>query len=130
MNKICLVGNICNDLELKSTNSGKSVCSFNLAVRRPFAKDITDFITVVVWNKPAELVVKFCGKGSKIGVTGVMTQRKYQDKDGKDRIVYEVVSEDIEFLERKTINDKAEQTEGDANADGFVLMPDTDELPF
>ena len=63
MNSICLVGNICNDLELKSTNSGKSVCSFNLAVRRPFAKDVTDFITIVVWNKQAENLVKFCGKG-------------------------------------------------------------------
>lgn len=127
MNKICLIGNICNDLELKKTQSGKSVCSFNLAVRRPFAKDITDFITVVVWNKPAELVVKFCGKGSKIGVMGALTSRKYQDKEGNDRTVFEVSSEEVEFLDAKTKQESAKEVSVDSET--FVPV-DSDELPF
>ena len=65
MNQLFLTGNICNDLELKMTQSEKQVCSFNLAVKRPFAKDTTDFIPIVCWNKNAENVCKYCGKGSK-----------------------------------------------------------------
>ena len=42
MNSITLIGNICNDLELKTTPNGKNVCSFNIAVKRPFSKDVTD----------------------------------------------------------------------------------------
>ena len=135
MNSICLVGNICNDLELKSTNSGKSVCSFNLAVRRPFAKDVTDFITIVVWNKQADNLVKFCGKGSKIGVTGVLTTRKYQDKDGNNRTAFEVVAETVEFLETKTATPNAEGSakahieREPADDDGFVPVNDP-LLPF
>ena len=102
MNSIILTGNICKDLELKSTNSGKNVCSFNLAVKRPFTKDVTDFITVVCWNKQAENVFKYCGKGSKIGVSGMLTTRTYDDSEGNKRTVYEVVANEVEFLMQKT----------------------------
>lgn len=133
MNSIILTGNICNDLELKSTNSGKSVCSFNLAVKRPFAKDVTDFITVVCWNKQAENVFKFCGKGSRIGLSGMMTTRKWQDNDGKNRIAYEVVANEVEFLEKKTDGQSNATTnyapDMEANEDGFVMVND-DDLPF
>ena len=101
MNSICLIGNICNDLELKTTNGGKNVCSFNLAVKRPFAKDTTDFITIVCWNKQAENVCRYCGKGTKIGVSGMLTSRTYQDREGNNRTVYEVLASEIEFLAKK-----------------------------
>ena len=132
MNTIILTGNICNDLELKQTNSGKNVCSFNLAVKRPFTKDVTDFIAVVTWNKQAEVLTKYCGKGSRIGVVGNLTSRKYED-DGKNRTIFEVVANEIEFLERKT--------EGQSNAtstpvpeitptDDFVVLEPDSDLPF
>lgn len=128
MNSIILTGNICNDLELKSTDSGKSVCSFNLAVKRPFAKDVTDFFRVVSWNKQAENLLKYCGKGSRIGVSGMLTSRTYEDNEGKKRTVYEVVANEIEFLEKKA--------DGQSNApstnyapDGFMEVYD-DDCPF
>ena len=127
MNKICLIGNICNNLDIKKTQSGKSVCSFNLAVRRPFAKDVTDFISVVVWNKQAEILAKYCGKGSKVGVMGALTSRKYQDKEGNDRTVFEVSSEEVEFLDAKTKQESAKEVSVDSEA--FVPV-DSDELPF
>ena len=101
MNSINLIGNICNDLELKSTTNGKYVCSFNLAVKRPFTKDTTDFISVVVWDKKAEILSKYANKGSKIGVVGSLTTRKYTDKDGKDQNVFEVVANDVFLLDKK-----------------------------
>lgn len=134
MNSIILTGNICNDLELKSTNSGKSLCTFNLAVKRPFAKDVTDFLTVVCWNKQAENIFKFCSKGSRIGVSGTMTTRKWEDNEGNKRTAYEVVANEIEFLEKKADGQSNAQSTNytptmDADVDGFVVVDD-DDLPF
>lgn len=102
MNSINLTGNICNDLELKKTNSGKSVLQFNLAVSRPFTKDTTDFIPVVVWNQPAEFLSTYARKGSKIAVSGKLTTRNWEDSNGNKRTAYEVVADNVELMERKT----------------------------
>lgn len=102
MNSINLTGNICNDLELKKTNSGKSVLQFNLAVSRPFTKDTTDFIPVVVWNQPAEFLSTYARKGSKIAASGKLTTRNWEDSNGNKRTAYEVVADNVELMERKT----------------------------
>lgn len=133
MNSIILTGNICKDLELKSTPNDKKVCSFNLAVKRPFTKDITDFFTIVCWNKQAENLCLYCGKGTKIGVSGTLTSRSYTDKDGKNRTVIEVLANEIEFLEKKADGQSnvARPTPVPDNTfgDGFVAFND-DDCPF
>ena len=131
MNSIHLIGNICNELELKTTDSGKSVCSFNLAVKRPFSKDVTDFIVVVAWNKRAENICQYCHKGSRIGVSGVLTTRKWDDGDGNTRTAYEVVASDVIFLQppsdgqNKVASTETSSTEG--FGDGFIPMPSEDD---
>ena len=110
MNTTCLIGNICNDIELRVTQTGKSVCSFGLAVRRPYTKDTTDFFNVVCWGKNAESVSQYCGKGSRIAVTGMLTSRKYQDKEGKNRTAIEVSADEVTFLNSKTDSGTADST--------------------
>ena len=138
MNSINLIGNICNGVELKTTNSGKSVCSFNLAVKRPFSKDTTDFLPVVCWEKQAETVNKYCKKGDQIGITGVMTTRKHQDKNGNNRTAFEVVANNVQFVGGK----KQDSNSVDVNPDndplssfaehlaGFEEMSGDDDCPF
>lgn len=121
MNSINLIGNICNDVELKTTNSGRSVCSFNLAVKRPFTKDTTDFFTVVVWGNQAELIAKHIHKGDKIGITGVLTTRKYTDKDGNNRTAFEIVANNVHF-----VDSKRSQSGGEGNS---LPTPQNDPLP-
>lgn len=132
MNNITLIGNICKDLELKQTNSGKSVCSFNLTVKRPFTKDVTDFLPVVVWNKQAENLCAYCGKGSRIAVSGIMTTRQYE-VDGNSRTAYEVMANEVMFL-----NDRKADAQSNGNVvdssplpvpDGFFMGAD-DDCPF
>lgn len=134
MNSICLIGNICNDVELKTTNSGKSVCSFNLAVRRPFTKDTTDFFTIICWNKLAETVSMYCKKGTKVGVSGMLTSRKYQDKDNNNRIAIEVVASEVTFVDKKPEGQAVAKTEGEAVPSvaeaEFVDVGPEDDLPF
>jgi single-strand DNA-binding protein len=134
MNSITIIGNICNDLVLKTTPNGKNVCSFNIAVKRPFAKDVTDFFTVVCWNKQAENLCQYCGKGTKIGISGMLTSRKWQDQNGNNRIAYEILANEVEFLEKKTdgqSNAVASDYNDNSFGDGFVIVNDSDDdLPF
>lgn len=102
MNNVCLTGRMTDNVELKQTPSGVSVCSFTLAVKRPNVKDTTDFINCVAWRGTAEFISRYFGKGKKIEVNGVLTSRKYEDKNKKKRVAYEVVCERVDFAESKT----------------------------
>lgn len=95
MNKIFLIGRITKDLELRSTKSGNSVCEFTLAVNRD--KENTDFITCQVWNKQAENLCKYQGKGSLISVAGELRVETYEINDKKHYKTY-VLSNIIEYL--------------------------------
>ena len=129
MNSINLIGNICNDLELKSTSNGKYVCSFSLAVKRPHVKDTTDFLNVVVWNQSAEYLSKYAHKGDRISVSGVLISRNYEDKNGNKRTAFEVVSNDVSVLERKKSSEEKTVSDNLQNAN-FVEIDPEGELPF
>jgi len=101
MNNIQLLGRTTSDLGLKTTTSGKSVCSFTLAVDRKYSKDTTDFIPCTIWDKGAEVMSKYVKKGQLIAVDGSLYTRKYQDKDGNNRTAYEVNVNNFYFAENK-----------------------------
>lgn len=126
MNHVILIGNLTAAPELRSTGSGVSVCTFNIAVNRRFANQQgereTDFIPIVVWRTTAESCAKYLSKGNKVAVSGVLQTRRYEDKDGKKRTAFEVVAEDVEFLTPKA--GSAVET-----PEGFTEEPDTN-LPF
>lgn len=132
MNLITLTGNVCNDLELKTTQTGKSVTQLNLAVKRPFSTDVTDFIPLIVWNQSAEYLCRYAKKGSKIAVSGKLTTRKYQDKDGNNRTAFEVVADAVEILHSGTSNEQSANDNGyqqPAPAEFVTINPD-DDIPF
>lgn len=133
MNSINLTGNICNDLELKNTQSGKFVLTFNLAVKRPYAKDATDFIPLVAWEQNAEYLGRYGKKGSRIAVSGKLTTRKYQDKDGNNRTAFEVVCDTVEILDSKSEagnHDAPTYASQAPTAPNFEQMKTDDDLPF
>ena len=103
MNKVFITGRIANDLELRSTTTGKSICEFRIATNRPVVRDgekVADFINCRVWNKSAENLVKYQTKGNLIAVIGRMQVDRYEDKDGNTRYSNYVLVEDLEYLER------------------------------
>lgn len=101
INKVIIKGNISNEVELKQTQNGTSVCSFNVAVNR-FAKDSgeakVDFFTVVAWQQKAEFVAKYFGKGKPIIVVGRLENREWTDKQGNKRVSTEIIAEEIDFV--------------------------------
>lgn len=98
MNKAMIIGNLTRDPELRSTASGISVCTFTVAVSRPFKRDETDYLPVVAWRKLAENCATFLTKGRKVGVAGSLQTRSYDDNNGVKRYVTEIIADDVEFL--------------------------------
>lgn len=126
INKIVLVGRIARDLELRTTQSGKQVCDFSIAVKRSFGEE-TDFFNVECWGKQAENICKYQKKGSLIGVVGELRVDTYT-KDNEDRKFYTyVLTDKISFLESKKDN-KAEAANEDMQ-ETFNVAEDED-LPF
>lgn len=108
MNTVNLIGRIVKDVELRQTQTGKSVVQFTLAVSR--TKEETDFINCVAWNQTAELLATYTHKGSLIGIEGRIQTRNYDNNQGQKVYVTEVIANRIEFLEpRSKSESKTEQ---------------------
>ena len=106
MNSITLNGNIVKDHDVRMTNSGKPVINFTVAVRRN--KEETDFIECVAFERVAEVLRDYTGKGSPILLQGRLQTRTYEAKNGENRKVWEVWVERVELLGRK--EEKKEET--------------------
>jgi single-strand DNA-binding protein len=105
MNKVILHGRMTRDAEVKRTNTGKAVASFSLAVDRPRSKDgqqTADFINCVAWEKLAENVGNYCGKGKELVIEGRLQTRSYEAQDGSKRYVTEVLCNNIEYCGKKS----------------------------
>lgn len=105
MNKVLLIGRMTKDAELRMTQSGKNVTTFGIAVDDGFGENKqTYFFNVTVWGKSAEAVANYTHKGSKVAVSGKLTSRSYEDRNGNKRTAIEVVADalgGVEFLENK-----------------------------
>lgn len=126
------MGRLTADPELKQTQGGISVCSFTLAIDRPKTRDKTDFINFVAWRHTAEFICEYFRKGQKIGLTGYLTSRQFEDKNGNKRTAYEVVVDHAEFVESKKSSDGWDVSAEPSyqNPQGFEEIPDEDDLPF
>lgn len=134
MNRVCLMGRIGRELELKKTNSGVSVVSFPLAVDRNGKDAGTDWIDIVAWRGTAEVLCSYADKGRMIGVEGRLQMRDWTDKAGNKRRSYEVQADSVFFADSRRAegNDSAHaQNAAEATAGGFLEVSEDDgELPF
>ena len=131
MNKVILLGRICNDLEIKKTNTNKSVVNFTIAVdRRKTKEKTTDFFNVIAWNRTAEFIQQYFIKGQQIAIVGNLQSRNWTDNNGQKRNSVEVIVEEVNFA--GITGKKQEQTnEGTSNnVDNFYDEIDDYELPF
>ncbi|TPR12766.1 single-stranded DNA-binding protein [Apilactobacillus timberlakei] len=117
INRTTLTGRLTNDIELRYTQSGTAVGSFNLAVNRPFTnrdgEHEADFINCVIWRKSAENLANFTHKGSLIGVDGRLQTRNYENQQGQRIYVTEVVVENFSLLEPRSENNNQNNSGND-----------------
>lgn len=127
MNKAIIIGNLTKDIELRKTNSNKSVTEFSVAVNEGYGeKKTTEFINCVAWEKTAELLDKFCGKGMKVMIDGAIKTDTYE-KNGQKIYKTYVLVQNIEFLSRA---EKETDKSGASNPklDGIEIT--SEDLPF
>ena len=142
MNRVVLIGRLTADPELRFTQNGIAVARFTLAVDRLFSNQQgereTDFIDIVVWRKQAENCGQYLKKGYLGAVDGRLQVRSYTTAEGQKRRVWEVVAENVRFLERKgdtnyqgTTSRIKDDDFGSASAssDGFDDI-NLDDIPF
>ena len=100
INQVILMGRLTRDPEQRTTSTGKTIASFSLAVDRGGQDDQADFFDVTAWEKLAELVIQYLGKGRRVLVQGRLRQDSWDDKEtGKKRSKVEVVATDVTFLD-------------------------------
>mgnify|MGYP000820702059 FL=1 len=159
LNVVAIIGRMVKDPELKTTNSGKSVCSFRIAndsgYKDASGQSQTNWLDVTAWGKTAEFVCKYFPKGALIAIDGRLQTRQYQDKNGNNRTAVEVVANNVNFAGSKSngsnqgggsYQNAAPSYQNAAparpaaveeapsysagNADDFAVIDDSDDLPF
>lgn len=131
MNKVILSGNLCQEIELKQTQNGKSVVTNCVAVQRDYKNDQgaydSDFINIVVWGAQAEYLSRYASKGDRVELVGRWTVRKYTANDGTTRTVNECVVESIKAFSKP----KAESAPTNTNTQPkFEELSTDQDLPF
>ena len=108
LNKVLLIGNLCQDPEKRTTSSGNEVVSVSLATNETYKdkqgnkQQSTEYHRLVFWNQLAGIVAQYCKKGSSLYVEGQLQTRKWQDKDGKDMYTTEVNVRQMQMLDSKS----------------------------
>ena len=122
LNRVVLMGRLVAEPELKTTNTGISVCSFRIAVDRSYVKQgaerQADFIDIVAWRQNAEFLCKYFTKGQLIALEGSLQSRTYQDRDGNNRYITEVVVDSFFFT-----GDKREKNSNNSYGNYSAPLP-------
>lgn len=133
LNKVILIGRLTRDPEVRYTQSGKAVTTFDIAVDRPIAnaqgQRETDFIPIVTWGKLAETCGNYLNKGRLVAVDGRLQIRSYETQDGQKRRVAEVVADGVRFLDRGKESASATSAAGAGGGMSGDVFPD-DDIPF
>ncbi|MDV3426709.1 MAG: single-stranded DNA-binding protein [Bacillota bacterium] len=121
MNNINLIARLTKDSELSFIpGSGNAVCKFTVALDDGFKENKkTYYIPIVCYGKIAENTANYTHKGSLVGISGKLTQRSYDNKEGKKVYVFEVVANEVKFLESKGTNNNNNSNEYSAPLDVF-----------
>lgn len=134
MNKLTIIGNLCDNPILRHTQDGTPVCGFTVAVNRrktPNNQDPgADFFNVNAWRGLGENAVKFLGKGKKVAVTGRVSLRTWENEN-RHGAAMEILADDLEYLSSRVAEPETPVGKSDPvdKATGFAQV-ETDDLPF
>ena len=150
MNKVFIIGNVTKDPELRMTQNGIPVCSFNVAVNRRLGANAehpeADFFRVTAWRQLGQNCHLYLTKGKKVSVIGNVSASAYMGNDGKARASLEITADDVEFLsprseaddkedayvkqDREAVQQEPVQGSLANQSSGFVDVDLEDDLPF
>ena len=103
-NKVQLIGHVGQEPTITNLDNGKKVVRLSIATKEHYKdgkgekQTNTNWHSLVVWGKTADIIEKYVTKGKEIAIEGKLTSRSYEDKDGVKRYVTEVVVSEILLL--------------------------------
>ena len=127
LNRVCLVGRMTKNPELRRTTNGTAVATFTLAVNRTFKTNDgqdADFINCVVWKRTAENVYQYCNKGALVSLDGRIQTRTYENSKKQRVYITEVIGETISFLESKNKRENNQQIAPAATSQNNTAIAD------
>lgn len=131
INHMTLQGRLTRDPELKTTNSGVSVCSVTVAWSEKHGENENKlFMPVTAWRGTAEMLAKYFAKGREIIVEGRVQQREWTDNDGNKRQVIEMQADRVHFCGPKQVAEKPRYEKVDAQQNFEELEDNSGDLPF
>lgn len=145
VNRVCLLGNVGKDPEVRYAPSGSAICNVTLATSRQWKdktsgekKEETEWSRLVFYDRQAEVVGEYVKKGSPIYVEGRLKTRKWADKEGVEKYTTEIIVSELQLLGKRDDTTERQQTHGEQRAaarpappkssTGFDDMPD--DIPF
>jgi single-strand DNA-binding protein len=117
-NRVTLIGNLGQDPEIKTTETGKKVVHFTLATSEGYKNsdgqkvNETTWHNIVAWNGLAEIAGKYLKKGKEVAVEGRLVYRSYEDKKGVTKNITEIVLNDLLLLRNGKEHRKDEEGQG------------------
>jgi len=144
INKVILVGNLGKDPEVRYLEGGTAVANFSIATSESFRdkvsgerKTITEWHNIVVWRGLAEIAEKYLKKGNQVYIEGKLKTRQWQDKDGNNRYITEVIADNLQMLGKKEDNSSSSTDQQPSTNELPLTKPDietdtneVDDLPF
>ncbi|NOT37464.1 MAG: single-stranded DNA-binding protein [Saprospiraceae bacterium] len=143
LNRVMLIGNLGKDPELRSTEGGTLRANFSIATNENYKdkngnwQKSTEWHDIVLWRTQAEKA-KNLRKGMLVYLEGKLTHRKWQDKEGKDHYVSEVVVDMLKILEKREHGSPSgnvpqnfqDHKENSSQSNEFTSNVEEDDLPF
>ena len=140
LNKVLLIGNLTRDPELRYTPSGTAVTNLRMAINRRYkdrsgeAKQEVCYVSVIAWDKQAEVCNQYLHKGSPLMVEGRLQSRSWDGADGKKRNVLEIRAERVQFLggpSQKTAASRSDVAPAaEEKIDQAAFVPETDDVSW
>jgi single-strand DNA-binding protein len=104
VNKAIILGNLGNDPEMRTTQSGSQVANFNIATNEKFKdssgewQERTEWHKIVAFGRTAEICGQYLSKGRSVFIEGRIQTRKWEDKEGQTRYSTEIVCQNMQML--------------------------------
>ena len=128
LNIVALTGRLVKDPDVRETQSGVPLCSFTIAVDRPYKKGEekkADFFDCSAWRHNADFLKKYFRKGDMVGVSGHLQTKFWETDDGQKRKAVEVVADNVSF-----VSGKKESESAPVHGDFAPVAAEDGDLPF
>lgn len=137
VNKVIIIGNLGADPEVRTTGSGSMVASLRIATSRSYTdkqgqrKEETEWHSVTLWNKLAELAQRYLQKGRKVYIEGRLNTRDWVDQQsGQKRFKTEVIANEMTFLDGGSNSDSPSKPAAPQQDAGYRPIDNDDDIPF